>query len=232
MRIVFYLIFLGVTERKPRVRQTRIIMLRQRYLEYYKMYLWNIWDVSMWLLSYISHISHQSCKVKYSQHHSLSCKLKPITFCHFRLCSFWDKRPSHHSPSHFGVLPALLEVAAALYLVSEGFPAAWRRATLGHTAVMQPLPPPPRGRTCIVLCPVTRGHQELGCGWCMCHLVGLLWAWSWVWSPLPCSSPMSRTLSIFKLTYTTCTCLPGRCQGKIMSSFLLWDQGIGEKLLD
>lgn len=228
MRVVFYLIFLGIMERKPWVRRTWIIMLRQKYLEYCKIYLWNIWDISIWLMSYI----YQSCKVKYSQYHSFSCKLKPTTFCHFRRCSFWDKRPAHHSASHFEVLPALLEVAAALCLVREGFPATWRRAALGNTAVIQLLPPPSQGRRCIVLCPVTRDHQELGCGWCMCHLAGLLWAWGWVWSPLPCCSPMLRTPSIFKLTYTTCTYLSGRCQGKIMSSALLWDQGIGEKLLD
>lgn len=160
-------------------------------------------------MTHVIHISYKSCRVKYSQHCSLSCKLQPIIICHFRLCSLWDKGPSHHSASqrHLRVLPALLEVATALCRVAERSSATWRRATLGHTAAIQPLPPPSRGRRCVVLCPVTKDDQELSHSWCACHLAGLFWARGWVWSFLPCSSPMLRPLSIFKLTCTTCAYL-------------------------
>lgn len=95
-------------------------------------------NVSMKCIRRVIHISYKSRKVKYSQHRSLTCKLQPIIIGHFRLCSLWDKGPSHHSASqqYLRALPALLDVAAALCPVAERSSATWRWATLGHTAVL------------------------------------------------------------------------------------------------
>lgn len=95
--------------------------------------------IYMYIYIYLIYVSYKSYK-KYSQHHSVICKLQSIVFCHFGLCSAWDKGPSCHSGSqqHFGVLLCVLEVAAAWCSVAGGSPGPWRGAALGHTAEMSP----------------------------------------------------------------------------------------------
>lgn len=163
-----------------------------------------IWDIYLYDSCHTYLMSYKSCKVKYRQCCWLCCKLQPIIVHHIRLCSVWDHPTMWHLNS-VSECSQLFEVATALCSVAERSSATWRKATLGHTAAIQPFPPPSRGRRCVVLCPVTRNHQELAHGWCPFYLAGLLWAWDWVWLLLLCRSPMLRPLSIFKLICTSCT---------------------------
>lgn len=88
----------------------------------------------------VTHISYKLDEVKYSQHCSLICRLQPIAFCHFGLCSLRGEGTSCCSASqqHLSALLSVLEVAAAWCPVAGRSPGPWRRAALGHTAGMSP----------------------------------------------------------------------------------------------
>lgn len=98
--------------------------------------IWDVWDIFLYDLCH----TYKSCKVKYSHHHSLICKLQLIVFCHLRPSSLWDKGPSCHSASqqHLSTLLSVLEVAAAWCPVTGRSPGVWRWAALSQTAEMSP----------------------------------------------------------------------------------------------
>lgn len=123
-------------------------------------------------MTHVTNISYKLDEVKYSQHCLLICRLQPIAFCHFGLCSLRDEGASCHlaSQQHLSALLFVLEVAAAWCPVAGRSPEPWRRAALGHTAGMSPCLIEAGGVQCCVLW----GHQKLDCDWCMCHLARLL----------------------------------------------------------
>lgn len=90
----------------------------------------DIWDIFLYDLCH----TYKSCKVKYSHHHSLICKLQLIAFCHLRPSSLWDEGPSCHSASQ-QLLRALL---SAWFPVPGRSPGVWRWAALSQTAEMSP----------------------------------------------------------------------------------------------
>lgn len=153
-------------------------------------------------MTHVTRISYKSSKVKYSQHHSLICKLQCVVFCHFRLCSLWDKGPSCHSgcQQHLSMLLSMLEVAAAWCPRTGRTPGPWRRAALGHTAEMSPclMRQEVRGAVFNFGDPCAWGSPKAG----LCHLAKLLWTWGWVWPLLLCKILVLRHSSIFKLTCT------------------------------
>lgn len=91
-------------------------------------------------MTHVTHISYKSCKVKYSQHHSLIVSYNPLFFVTLDCFSLWDKRPSCHSASqrHLSALLSVLEVIAAWCPIAGRSPGPWRMAAVGHSAETSP----------------------------------------------------------------------------------------------
>lgn len=114
----------------------------------------DIWDIGDIFLYDLCH-TYKSCKVKYSRHRSLICKLQLIVFCHLRPSSLWDKGPSCHSASQ-QLLRTLLSVCvrSSCCLVPRYWQVS-RRVEMGCTESNcrdEPLPHEAGGVGCCVLC--------------------------------------------------------------------------------
>lgn len=176
-------------------------------------------------MTHVTCVSYKSCKVKYSQHHSLICKLQPIVFCHFRLCSLWDKGPFHHlaSQQHLSALLSVLEVAAGWCPAAGRSPGPWRRAARGHTADTSPCPM--RQKMCGA---VSFGWDSPKPGLWLVHVPSSKASLNVELGLIPSPLQEFGAEAFFHLKVQLY--LSGRCLGKITVSAWLWGQEIGEKL--